>query len=163
MVFRYDSSPYCIDPAKNQGSDPQRLCGFSPPVGLDLGLGFAPIGSLEPFAWGRFGFAAESQTNTKPLTLLGAGVRIYTRSEDAFKIFLEPAVGFEFEGGSGNPRWNTSGISYKSDMVFHLAAGPQIDLAPGVGLYADAGLTVGVLRAISSTMELQAGVQVRAP
>jgi hypothetical protein len=163
MVFRYDSSPFCVSPAQNAGRDPQRLCGFSPPLGLDLGLGFSPFGAVEPFAWARFGFTAEEPTNTNPLSVLGAGLRVYTRSDDAFKIFLEPAIGLELEGGGGNPAWNTGSIDYKKDLLIHIAAGPQLDLAPGVGLYADAGLTVGILRAISSTMELQFGVQVRAP
>jgi hypothetical protein len=94
---------------------------------------------------------------------VGAGVRIYTMSDSAFKIFIEPAVGAELEGGSGNPVWGTNNPEYKKDMVFHLAAGPQFDVAKAVGIYANAGITTGILRSIHSNLEAQLGVQVRAP
>ncbi len=167
MVFRYPESPYCADPNSWEGEDPPKLCGFAAPLAVQLALGFAPLDAVEPFVYGRFGFVGEGPTNTKPLLLAGAGVRLYTMSDAALKIFIEPSLGLELEKGAGNVRWaadeDGDELVYKQDLVVHLSAGPQIDLSPGVGLYGAAGLTVGMLRALHAWMELEAGVQARFP
>ena len=109
--------------------------------------------------------SGESETNTQALVLVGAGARIYTMSDSKFKIFIEPAVGVELEEGAGNPDWKWGGANpeYKKDIVFHLAAGPQFDVAKAFGFYLNAGITTGVLRYIHSSLELQGGVQLRVP
>ena len=163
MIFRYDQSPYCTgyDP-KKAPNDQQKFCGHTAPLALDVALSFAPLDFVEPYIFGRFGLKGESQTETKPLSVLGVGARLYTMSDSAFKIFIDPAVAYEFEGGvGGDPRYE--GFSYKKDLLFHLAAGPQLDLAKSFGLFVDAGLTTGVLRSIHSELELQLGAQARFP
>jgi hypothetical protein len=166
MVFRYDESPFCTRPDTAKAlKDQQKFCGHGSPLAVDLGLSFAPFDFVEPFAWGRFGLAGEGETNTEPLMVIGVGARLYTMSDSKFKIFIEPALGFEFEGGAGNALWQYQGFEpeYKQDMVFHLAAGPQFDVARAFGFYVSGGLSVGVLRAIHSSLDLQGGVQVRVP
>lgn len=162
MVLRYDESPYCraYDPTKSD-SDQVKFCGHGGPLAVDLGLSFAPFDFVEPFIWTRLGFSGEEQTDTEPLVIIGAGARIYTMSDSAFKIYVEPALGLELEKGQGNQPW--ARFDYRQDIVFHLAAGPQLDLARNVGVYVDAGLTMGILRAIHSSLELKAGVQARLP
>ena len=164
MVFRYDQSPLCspYDAAK-PASDQQKFCGHAAPFALDLAVSFAPLDFLEPYVFMRLGLSGETQTDTLPIKVLGAGARIYTMSDSAFKIFIEPALAMEFEGGAGTVSHPGYNPQYKNDLLIHLAAGPQIDLARYVGLYADAGLTTGILRAIHTTLELQAGVQARFP
>jgi hypothetical protein len=163
MVFRYDETALCVYP---DAGEPQRFCGHAAPLALEPALSFAPLDSLEPFVWGRFGLSEERQTNTDPLVILGLGLRLYTMSDSRFKVFLEPAVGWELEGREGGPR-DASGIEqnaeYKKDLIFHIVAGMQYDFAPAVGAFVDAGLTTGVLRALHTTLEIQAGLQVRAP
>jgi hypothetical protein len=95
--------------------------------------------------------------------ILGAGTRIYTMSDSAFKIFIDPAVAFEFEGGAGTVKAPGYNPQYKNDLLLHLAAGPQFDVARYVGFFVDAGLTTGILRGIHTTLELQGGVQARFP
>ena len=168
MVFRYPDSPFCSEPDPSKGDDQQKLCGFTAPMAIDVALGFAPLDSVEPFVWGRFGLAGEGETNTQPLVVIGGGVRLYTMSDAAFKIFVEPSIGFELEKGAGNALWSNPGFvneqpTYKRDLLLHLGAGPQIDLSPGVGLYGTGALTVGMFRSIQSWMELSAGVQARIP
>jgi hypothetical protein len=164
MIFRYDSSPYCSEPDTTKPpKDQQKFCGHVAPMGLDVALSFAPLGSIEPYAWARFGLKGEPETNTNEVLILGAGARIYTMSDSAFKIFIEPALGAELESGAGNPLWESNNPEYKKDVVFHLAAGPQYDFARAVGIYANAGITTGILRSIHSNLELALGVQVRAP
>jgi len=145
--------------------DQQKFCGHGAPPALDIALSFAPLDAIEPYVFGRFGLKGESETDTKPLFMLGAGARIYTMSDSAFKIFVEPAIAFESEGAQGTPAFQGQGYNpqYKNDLIFHLAAGPQLDLAKYVGIFADAGLTTGILRAIHTELELQLGVQARFP
>jgi hypothetical protein len=164
IVFRYADSPFCADPTEDDDpSERRKLCGFATPLAVDLGAGFAPTDSIEPFFWTRLGLATESDTDTLPLVIVGAGARIYTMSDEAFKFFLEPAFGVELEKGGDNPVWQAGGNEYKPDIIVHLAGGPQYDVSENLGLYAGAGLTVGMVRALHTFMELQFGVQTRFP
>ncbi len=168
MIFRYNQSPFCAPPKPGKAAKDQvKFCGHGAPFAVDLGLSFAPLDSIEPFLWGRFGLSRETETDTNPLVLVGAGARVYTMSDSAFKVFIEPAIAVELEGGGTKQSWQADypgyKPEYKQDVVFHVAAGPQYDFAKNVGIYLDAGLTVGILRSIHSTMELHGGVQVRLP
>jgi len=163
MYFRYPESPYCSEPDPTKADDQQKLCGFPAPLALDAAVGFAPLSSFEPFLWGRFGLAKEEETNTAALVLVGAGFRLYTMTDSPIKVFLEPAIGLEFEGSAGNPLWESGpdDVSYKQDLVFKFGAGPQFELGRGFGLYGTGGLTMGVLRAIHANMQLELGLQGR--
>jgi hypothetical protein len=166
MVFRYDASPFCRTPDSSKPpNEQQKFCGHAAPLAMDFGLSYTAVGTVEPFLWARLGLASEMETDTSALKLVGAGVRLYTMSDSAFKIFIEPAVGLEFEGGRDPSIYPWYGFNpdYKADLIFHLAAGPHYDFSRYVGLYADMGLTVGVLRYIQGTLEVQAGVQGRVP
>lgn len=177
MVFRYPESPFCVAPDRDDDiEDQQQFCGHNGPWALDAGLSYAVFDSIEPFLWARFGLQEEKQTNTQKVFILGAGARIYTTSDSAFKIFVEPAIGFELEGGGddelydpepGGPwvpaDWADYDPEYKRDLIFHVAAGPHWDFAREFGAYLSAGLTVGVLRYIHASMEVQLGVQGRLP
>ena len=164
MVFRYDQSPLCgpYDTSKSL-NDQQKFCGHAAPLALEIAASFALLDFLEPYLFARLGLTGESQTDTLPIKVVGAGARIYTMSDSAFKIFIEPALGYEFEGGAGTVSHPGYAPQYKKDLLIHLAAGPQIDLARYVGLYLDAGLTTGILRGIHTTLELHGGVQARFP
>jgi opacity protein-like surface antigen len=177
MVFRYPESPFCAEPdTAKTVDDQQAFCGHGGPWGMDAALSYAVLDGIEPYVWARFGLEGEPQTNTEPVSIVGAGVRIYTMSDAAFKIFVEPAVGLEFEGSAGNELYDPAEPGgwepadrydyepeYKRDLVFHVAAGPHWDFAKYFGAYLSGGLTVGVLRYISASMELQLGVQGRLP
>jgi len=164
MVFRYDESPLCspYDTSKSL-ADQQKFCGHGAPLALDIAASFAVLDFLEPYVFTRLGLSGETQTDTLPVKILGAGTRIYTMSDSAFKIFIDPAVAFEFEGGAGTVKLPGYNPQYKNDLLFHLAAGPQFDVARYLGIFVDAGLTTGILRGIHTTLELQGGVQARFP
>ena len=157
IMSRYDSSPTC---GLDDEGKPKKFCGFGAPLALDLSIGFAPFSSLEPFAWARFGLASETTTHTQPLVALGVGARIYTASDSAFKFFIQPAVGWELEGGTDNHPPDPN-IEYKKDFLIQLLAGPQYDFAKNVGAYLGFGVTAGMLRAIQSWLEVDFGVQAR--
>ncbi len=158
ILVRYDESPLCkaIEP----GKDPVKVCGYGAPLGLDLAASFAPIDLIEPFAWLRLGLQDDSRTKARPLVLLGAGARIYTLAITRLKVYVEPALAIELQDDG----YTTAGSrATKKDLVFHLAAGPQIDLIENLGIYADGGLTMGFFRSIHTSLELKAGVQARFP
>jgi hypothetical protein len=164
MVLRYDTSPYCATPDRlKQPKDQRKFCGHGAPLAVDLGLSFALLDFFEPFAWARLGLGAERQTDTKPVIILGAGARLYMTSDSMVKVFIEPAVALELEGGRGTVSWQRSDIEYSQDLVFHLAAGPQIDFHRNVGVYLTAGVTTGVIRALHNSLDLAGGVQGRFP
>lgn len=164
MILRYDSSPYCHAwmPDKSANDQP-KFCGFGGPLAIDLALSGALIDSFEPYLWARFGLAEEEETNTAPQMIFGIGARLYTMADSAFKIFVEPAIGVEVEGKGGSTDPRLTSKLWRTDLVFHFAAGPHFDLHKNFGLYADAGLTVGVLRALSASLEGKIGVQGRLP
>jgi hypothetical protein len=164
MIFRYDQSPLCspYDVTKSL-QDQQKFCGHAAPLALDIAASYAILDFLEPYVFMRLGLTGESQTDTAPVKILGAGARLYTMSDSAFKIFIEPGVAYEFEGSAGTVSHPGYAPQYKDDFLFHLAAGPQFDVARYVGFYLDAGLTVGILRALRTQLELQGGVQARFP
>jgi hypothetical protein len=171
MVFRYDESPLCRKPdPTNPFEEQQQFCGHSGPFALDTGLSFAIVDSIEPFVWGRFGLGGEAETNTAPVLILGAGLRIYTMSDSAFKIFVEPAVGFGLEGDAGDEAFerNPNGLAWQQpeherELLFHLAAGPHWDFHENFGAYLTGGITAGIVRSINASLELQLGVQGRIP
>jgi hypothetical protein len=164
VIMRYEQSPFCADPTKDEPGEERTLCGHASPLALDLGAGYAAIDGFEPFLWARLGLAAESQTDTKPLVVLGGGARLYAMSDSAFKVLIEPAFGVELEGGGDEPAWQLRrDTDYRTDLLFHLAAGPHYDFTNNFGAYLDAGVTLGVLRALHATMEAQLGVQGRYP
>jgi hypothetical protein len=154
MILRYDDSGPCtkIDPAK--GENQQTFCGHAAPFALTTALSFGIADWLEPFAWGRFGLASETETYTEPVLMFGAGVRVYTMSDSPFKIFIEPGIGIELEDGM-------NGVDLENDFAIHLAAGPTFDFARYVGIYATGGLTTTILRALSTSLELELGLQGR--
>jgi hypothetical protein len=162
IVMRYDESPQCAP--QQPGKDPQKFCGFGAPAGLDTAIGYAPIAGIEPFIFGRFGLGVESKTHTAPLLAFGAGVRLYSMSDSAFKFFIEPAIGAELEGRASNALDATGPSSaYKQDWLIRLAVGPQYDFSRYVGIYASVAMSVGMVRALHSFMELHGGVQARFP
>lgn len=164
MDFRYAHSPLCQanDPTK-KFDDQQKICGFGAPPGTEIALSFGVLDSVEPYVFGRFGFSGESKTNTKPIQLLGVGVRVYTMSDSRLKIYVEPALAYEMETGAGNPNWAPAGLdpAYKKDLVFHVGVGPQYDFAKAFGIFLNGGVDVGVLRAISATLLVNVGAQLR--
>ncbi len=165
MVLRYDDqSPYCAPPDPSKAvADQNKFCGYGAPLALDVGLSFGVLDFLEPFAWGRFGLAADTNSDTNPLILIGAGLRLYTMSDAAFKIFIEPAVALELESGRGTAAWQTNSPKYSKDFVFHLAAGPQLDFHENFGVYLTGGISMAVVRALGSSLDLNLGLQARYP
>lgn len=164
MIFRYDQSSLCAPYEPNKGiKDQKKVCGHTAPLALDLAASFALLDFIEPYAFVRLGLKGETETATKPLMVLGAGARIYTMSDSAFKIFIEPALAWELEKGTGTLTVPGYAPEYKKDLLFHLAAGPQLDFARYAGVYVDGGLTTGILRSIHSELELQLGLQARFP
>jgi len=154
MILRYDDSQFCTEYDLDKSpSDQQKFCGHAAPFALPVALSYGIADWLEPFAWGRFGLASEGETDTEPVLMFGVGVRVYTMSDAPFKIFIEPAIGLEFEDGLY--------ASYDNDVALHLAAGPTFDLNKYFGIYLTGGITTTVVRYLASTLEFDLGIQGR--
>lgn len=163
--FRYPHSPLCKQFDSSKAPDEQqKVCGYLAAPATEIALSYAATDSVEPYLFGRFGFSGQSQTNTDPLVVLGLGVRLYVLNDSPFKLYVEPGLGWELEGGAGDPRWDL-GVSpeYKQDMLIHLGIGPQYDITKNVGIYLNGAVDVGMFRALSGTMLANLGVQVRFP
>jgi hypothetical protein len=168
MLFRYDKSPRCA-PYEDK-KEQQKFCGFGAPPAIGVALGFAPVGFFEPYLFGRFGLGNErEQTNLGKMVLVGAGVRLYTMSDSAFKIFFAPWLGFDFTSGPVDPEdpaeraLGLNSDSYRTDFLVGLQIGPQYDVSKWLGIYAAGGLSFDVLRYLGAVMDLSFGVQLRAP
>ena len=153
MILRYEDSALCTEYDPSKGDDQQKFCGHAAPFAITPALSYGIADWLEPYVWGRFGLASEEETATEPVMMIGAGVRVYTMSDSPFKIFIEPAIGLELEDGES--------ADYKTDFVLHLAAGPTYDFARYFGAYLTAGLTTTILRSLSTSLDLELGIQVR--
>jgi len=160
VVMRYDKSPECST-ARDDDGFPVKMCGYVSPLMLDAAFGYAVTGGFEPFLWGRFGLAQESNSHTAPLVMLGVGTRLYTIDDSAFKLYIEPALGVELEGAATDAYARV--YEYKRDLIVRLGIGPQYDFSRNVGIFATAGLTAGMFRAIQTWLDLHAGVQARFP
>lgn len=168
MVLRKDETPLCNEPdLSKEAKDQQKFCGFMGPPALDLALSFAPLHSIEPFLWLRLGLSSEDKTKTDPVRIYGLGLRAYTLNDSPFKVFIEPAVGISTESGSPEspafPGPSSYAPDYKTDLLFRLSGGPQYDIGKYVGIYVQAGVSVGILRSINAGLEFGGGLQLRAP
>lgn len=163
--FRYPHSPLCKQfDASQAPNEQQKVCGYLAAPATELALSYAATPTVEPYVFGRFGFATQSQTNTSPLVMVGLGVRLYVLADSRLKLYVEPGLGWELEGGAGDPKWD-QGVApeYKKDMLIHLGIGPQYDISKNVGIYLNGTVDVGIFRALSGAMLANLGVQVRFP
>jgi hypothetical protein len=172
MLFRYDKSPRCApyDYSKIP-KDQQKFCGFGAAPQFGAAVGFSPIGFFEPFAFARLGLTSgeAERTNMGKAVIAGAGARLYTMSDAAFKFFFSPWVGFDWTSGPVDPLDDGDakiGIvpgAYRTDFLVGLGIGPQYDISKYFGVYMSGGLTFGVLRSLGATADLSFGIQLRAP
>jgi hypothetical protein len=176
---RYERSPFCrySDFFPTRTTDPNAPpyfppddCWVAPPPELELAIAYALTAGFEPYVFTRLGLWSEEATFTGAGKMLGAGARIYAVSEPQLKLFIEPAFGVAFEDHTLDPRFFSTfppalltPDSYKTDLVFHLGVGPQYDLTRHFGVFANAGVDVGVIRALTVLVSVHYGVQARFP
>jgi hypothetical protein len=154
VLIRFDDSPPC------DGDGDQKVCGHSTPPALDLALSYGVLDSIEPYIWMRIGLDETIKTQTEATSLIGAGVRIYTTSDSQIKLFFEPGLALELEGGTSAAQpW----ANYSTDYLVHAHFGLQYDFLRHLGLYASAGPNVTFVRAIGTEFEGSIGLQGRAP
>ncbi|HKQ69139.1 MAG TPA: hypothetical protein VJT73_07360, partial [Polyangiaceae bacterium] len=171
MLFRYDKSPRCavFDRAKS-ASDQQKFCGFGASPAIGLALGFSPLDFFEPFAFIRMGLADDGvRTSQGKMLQVGAGARLYTMSDSAFKIYFSPWLGVDTTSGPVDPANaddKAAGVvpaSFRTDLLAHLDVGPQFDFSKYMGVYVSGGLTFQMLRYLGASADLGIGIQMRAP
>jgi hypothetical protein len=154
--FRYDDSPPC---GTRNPVEEKKVCPVGSPVALDIAASYALSGTVEPFVWFRLGLGAETETSTEAATIVGAGLRLYTRSTARLKIYLQPALAAEFEG----PTVAIPGRNWETDVVAQVHLGGQYDFTRNVGAYVSLGPSVAFVRAMSLAIEGSIGAQARFP
>jgi hypothetical protein len=157
ILIRYDDSPPCdID---GDGAD-EKVCAYNTAPSLDLSLSYAFFDSIEPYAWVRLGLSEHEESFTEANRWFGAGLRLYTMADSRLKLFFEPGVALELEGGLPNA---PATANYATDYVGHLHFGLQYDVSKHFGFYASVGPNVGFVRTLSTELEAAFGLQARAP
>jgi hypothetical protein len=146
--FRYDDSPPC---ETRNPVEEKKVCSVGAPIALDIAASYALSGTVEPFVWFRLGLADE--------TIVGAGLRLYTRSTARFKIYLQPALAAELEG----PTVAVPGRNWETDVVAQVHIGGQYDFTRNIGAYVSLGPSVAFVRAMSLGIEGSLGAQARFP
>lgn len=154
--FRYDDSPPC---GSRNPIEEKKVCPVGAPLALDIAASYALSGTVEPFVWFRFGLAEETKTYTEAATIIGAGLRLYTRSTARLKIYLQPALAGEFEG----PSVAQPGRNWETDVVAQVHIGGQYDFTRNIGAYVSLGPSVAFVRAMSLAIEGSIGAQARFP
>lgn len=175
IIFRYQNpgseTHLCATPSGGDWESQQKICGLVAPPALEVAASFAVLGPIEPYVYGRFGLSAEAQTGTANQLTGGVGTRIYTTTDSRLKFFFEPAVALSFEGYNGDmgppPGFINTGRTpadtYPTNFDIHLGFGAQYDFARYVGIFANVGVDVGVIRGLSTTLGGNIGVQARFP
>jgi hypothetical protein len=152
----YDDSPPC---GTRNPVEEKKVCSIAAPVALDIAASYALSGTVEPFVWFRLGLGAETETSTEAATIVGAGLRLYTRSTARLKIYLQPALAAEFEG----PTVSIPGRNWETDVVAQVHLGGQYDFTRNIGAYVSLGPSVAFVRAMSLAIEGSIGAQARFP
>ncbi len=154
--FRYDDSPPC---GTRNPVEEKNVCSVASPLALDIAASYALSGTIEPFVWFRLGLGDVTETSTEAATIVGAGLRLYTRNDARFKIFLQPAIAGQFEG----PTVAIPGRNWETDVVAQVHIGGQYDFMRNVGAYLSLGPSVAFVRAMSLGIEGSIGAQARFP
>lgn len=141
------------------GADPcdegnNKFCTGLSPLMLDVALGIGATHSLEFEARMRLGLLTDFD-DSRPLQF-GAGLRTVSDPESPFKFVLGAAL---FADVTADRRRAGGDV----DLVLRAEEGVQYDVNRWFGVYAVAGESFGLLRNFSCVVDLNVGVQFRAP
>jgi hypothetical protein len=150
FVIRYQDGP---------GADPcddgdNKFCVGLAPLMLDTGIGFGVTRGLEIEARSRLGVLTDFD-GSRPLQL-GLGLRTLTDPDSRLKFVLAVSL---FADITGDRRRGSGSV----DMVVRAEEGLQYDVNRWIGVTACVGESFGLLRNFSSVVDVNLGVQFRAP
>jgi hypothetical protein len=149
---------FTIRYSDRDGTDPcddggNKFCVGASPLMLDTALAFGATRGLELEARFRLGFTTNFD-DSRPLQA-GFGLRLLT-DETRGRFFIGAAVLADFTDG----RRNAGG---DLDLLLRAEEGWHFDASRWFGFYIAAGETFGFLRNFSCVIDLNLGVQFRAP
>jgi hypothetical protein len=151
FAIRYEDGPTTADPCDDGNN---KFCTGLSPLMLDVALGVGATHSLEFEARMRLGLLTDFD-GSRPLQF-GAGIRTVSDPESPFKFVLGAAI---FADVTADRR--RAGGDF--DVVLRAEEGVQYDVNRWFGVYGVAGESFGLLRNFSCIVDLNLGVQFRAP
>ena len=148
FAVKYGDGPFCDD----EGNEFCRRFGAAL---LDLEVSYGLSDTVELSLLARFGLTDDEAADANPLAF-GIGARAYTSAHAMFKAFLGGRVMLDATS-SDAPEWKSVDVGARGEL------GLQFDVVRYVGLYAQIGASIMILRALSFAFDATAGVQARFP
>ena len=148
FAVKYGEGPACDD----EGNEFCRR--FGAPV-LDLELAYGLTDTVELSVLARFGLGDDEAADSNPLAF-GIGARAYTSAHAMFKGFLGARLMLDATS-SDAPEWKSVDVGARGEL------GLQFDVVRYVGIYAQVGASIMILRALSFAFDATGGVQARFP
>jgi hypothetical protein len=147
VIFPYSDGQFC-------GTAGKRVCTSHLPAFLELEAAFGVSTSVDLIADFRFG--AESDFNTQHDFFFAPGIKYYVDAERAFKLYTTFQLVFDSEDQPGS---NVDSF----DFALRNANGLQYEFLRYLGLFAQFGETLGVVRWLRFELDFAGGVQGRFP
>ncbi|MGF1468829.1 MAG: hypothetical protein ACFCGT_22105, partial [Sandaracinaceae bacterium] len=154
FALRYTNDDSCRTVPDDE--DPGTFCNGVGSAVLDLEASFGLNDGVELTAMGRLGLAGEQPT-TSNLLAFGIGIRGYSDPRSAFKVFFGGRVWLDVTNAGMAREWPAVDAGVRGEF------GLQLDIARFLGVYAQGGLNVLFVRALSFIVDVTGGLQVRFP
>lgn len=148
FAVKYGDGPACDDTG-------EEFCRRFGAAVLDLEVGFGISDTVELSALVRLGLADDEAANASPLAF-GLGARAYTSAHAMFKGYLGARFMLDATP-SERPEWSSVDVGARGEL------GLQFDVVRYVGIYAQIGASIMILRALSFAFDATGGVQARFP
>jgi hypothetical protein len=154
FAVKYGDGPVCGDDLSDDGT-PAEFCRHFGAALLDLEIAYGLSDTVELSVLARFGLTDDEAADSNPLAF-GIGARAYTSAHAMFKAFLGGRVMLDATS-SDTPEWSSVDVGARGEL------GLQFDVVRYVGLYAQIGASIMILRALSFAFDATGGVQARFP
>lgn len=159
VAIKYADGPICQERALPSLEDPtpedEEFCRHLGEPFVDVEIGFGVTPQLEITAFVGFGLDEVAVANQAPLTL-GLGIRGYTATNAVVKGFFGARAVLDITP-SDLQDWSDVDVGLRGGL------GLQVDIVRWVGLFAQAGVTLRLLRGFYFVPDFGAGLQIRFP
>jgi hypothetical protein len=153
MIARYDERQSCLD---SSGDDSKWVCTSGVPAFLDVQLSYGTTPRLDVMADVRLGLALDDAPGVGRALALAPGIRLWLDREVRLKFFT--TLQFLYDATKqGQARVRNS------DFGLRNANGLMYDALRNLGVYAQFGENVGVVRWFRIEVDVGVGLQVRMP
>lgn len=154
LAIKYKDGPACSDELDEDG-EPEEFCIRGTVPTLDFELAFGASERLEIAFAMRFGLDQDEVSDANPLGI-GLGIRAYPAPHSVVKAFISARLWIDIQSSDAD-NWNNVDVGARG------AFGIQVDPARFLGIFAQAGMTIFMLRGFWFMPDVGGGVQIRFP